>query len=82
MTKNDLHEFIKSCMSQEKNIALTENDFTLPFNYVGLDSLTIVVLLCEIEDHFGCDVTLENIDFGYVDTLEKLENYFCEGDND
>ena len=82
MTKNDLHEFIKSCMSREKKIALTDNDFTLPFNYVGLDSLTIVVLLCEIEDHFACNVSLETIDFGYVDTLEKLEEYFVGGEND
>lgn len=80
MKKTDLIAFIKKSMLDEKDIELSDDDFNLSFSYIGLDSLSFVVLLCEVEDFFGCKCDLERIDFEKVTTLNELAEYLCGGE--
>ena len=83
MEKSELIKFIKGRLSTEKGIEYTEGLFSQSFTHAGLDSLSIVVLLCEIEDYFLCDCSLEKIDFTKISTLDLLIDYLCKGaDND
>lgn len=81
MRKNDLVVFLKKSMLDEKDIELSDNDFNIPFSHIGLDSLSFVVLLCEVEDFFGCKCDLEQMDIEKITTLNELVEYFCGGGN-
>lgn len=77
MIKIEVTAFIKKCMFDEKNIELSDDDFNCPFSHVGIDSLSLIVLLCEIEDFFGCKCELEKMDFEKITTLNGLVAYLC-----
>ena len=80
MKRCELKDFIKICMGEEKCISLSNEDFSRHFNIIGLDSLSIIILLCEIEDHFNTKCNLEAIDFTRIQSLDDLINHLC-GDN-
>ena len=78
MKKCELTKFIKERMQEEKGIALSDVDFGLPYSFIGVDSLSLVVLLCEIEDRAGRHFDLEDIDFDKITTLDALVEFLSE----
>lgn len=54
---------------------LREADMSKTFRQLDIDSLTLITILCEIEEASGVPIELENLDTEWINTPEKLENY-------
>lgn len=54
---------------------LREADMHKTFRQLDIDSLTLITILCEIEQASGVPIELENLDTEWIDTPKKLENY-------
>ena len=54
---------------------LQEADMEKTFRQLEIDALTLITILCEIEEASGVPIELENLDTEWIDTPRKLENY-------
>lgn len=44
---------------------------------LGIDSLTLARLLVDVEEHYGIQLSLENLNFGNLVYLSDIENMVC-----
>lgn len=54
----------------------------IPFDAVkledlGIDSLTLARLLVDVEEHYGVQLSLENLNFGNLVYLSDIANMVC-----
>ena len=54
---------------------LSDDEFAISFDSLGIDSLEIVYFLCEMEDALGINLQMENINPVECNTPVKIEEY-------
>lgn len=73
-TMGDIRAAVRQAVARYVGV-LKEADMKKTFRQLDVDSLTLITILCEIEEASGVPIELENLDTEWVDTPEKLENY-------
>lgn len=71
----DVHNLITEKLKAIIGRQLTDDEFAMPFDTIGIDSLEIVCFLCELEDALGINLQMENINPVECNTPEKIEQY-------
>lgn len=75
------HDLIKEKLTNISGRQFPDEDFAMPFDAFGIDSLEMVCFLCEIEDALGINLHMENISPVEYNTPRKIEQYInqlCE----
>lgn len=73
-TMGDLRAAVRQAVERYVGV-LQEADMEKTFRQLEIDSLTLITILCEIEEASGVPIELENLDTEWIDTPRKLENY-------
>jgi acyl carrier protein len=76
MKRDELLTFIKSAISEETGVGLESIDESQPFIQMGLDSLSSIVILNQIEDKFN--VELNPIYFWDYPTLGSFTDFLLK----
>lgn len=61
-----------ACAVQQYTGTLSEEQYQNNFSDLGIDSLTLIAILCKIEEYSGMEIPLENLDLRWIDTPERL----------
>lgn len=65
-------EELKGLFAENYKIEITDENADMKFGELGLDSLKTVQIFIDVEEKLGCDLYESNIDFGSVNTFNKL----------
>lgn len=72
--KGNIRAVVRQALERYVGI-LQEANMDMTFHELDIDSLTLITILCEIEETSGVFIELENLDTEWIDTPRKLENY-------
>ena len=70
-----LMAIINNCVEK---VTLTEDDYDLPFDRIGVDSFTFIRIIVEIESKFNCEIPDSRLIISELDTIRKIYSLLQE----